>query len=202
MRDYGLGKIYKIISIHTDLIYIGSTIQPLSKRLGGHKRDYKNGHYVSSQEIIKLGDYKIVLIHNFSCKCSDELQAEEQRIIETYDKTKLVNYKRAFTTIEKRREMTKEYREANKEKLKIQRKEYKEVNKDIINIKKKAYREANKDIIKIKRKEYNEANKDNIKEYSEANKDKRKEYNETNKEHRKQQRKYRNYILGELVDIL
>ena len=35
------GKIYKIISINTDKIYIGSTTKSLYERLQGHKRNYK-----------------------------------------------------------------------------------------------------------------------------------------------------------------
>ena len=42
MRDYGKGKIYTIRCLTNDtLIYVGSTIQTLSKRWGGHKRDSK-----------------------------------------------------------------------------------------------------------------------------------------------------------------
>ena len=56
MPDYSKGKIYKLISNHTDDIYIGSTCDLLSKRLYKHKKAfeyYNNGekNYYSSFEI-------------------------------------------------------------------------------------------------------------------------------------------------------
>ena len=43
MPDYSQGKIYTIRCRNDPaLIYVGSTIQPLSKRLGEHKRHSKN----------------------------------------------------------------------------------------------------------------------------------------------------------------
>ena len=46
MRDYSKGKIYKLVC--EDLIYIGSTIQRLSKRKAHHKElynKYLEGNY-------------------------------------------------------------------------------------------------------------------------------------------------------------
>ena len=41
MPDYTKGKIYTIRCKTDDtLIYVGSTIQPLSVRFGGHKKNY------------------------------------------------------------------------------------------------------------------------------------------------------------------
>ena len=40
MPDYSKGKIYTIICRNDpSLIYVGSTIQSLAKRLGGHRKD-------------------------------------------------------------------------------------------------------------------------------------------------------------------
>jgi hypothetical protein len=52
--------------IQTDDVYYGSTTQPLSKRLSGHKAHYKqwqkqNYNYVTSFEIIKYDDCYIEL---------------------------------------------------------------------------------------------------------------------------------------------
>ena len=41
MVDYGNGKVYKIVCNNTGKVYIGSTTQPLSKRLVAHRLDYK-----------------------------------------------------------------------------------------------------------------------------------------------------------------
>ena len=65
-NKYQCGKIYKLISNETDKIYYGSTIEDvLTNRLSGHRKHYKswiNGkyHYVSSFEIIKFKDAKII----------------------------------------------------------------------------------------------------------------------------------------------
>ena len=61
-NKYNSSHIYKIQSSLTDKIYIGSTCQALSQRMAGHMKDYKiylkdnTKRYISSYEIIKLGD--------------------------------------------------------------------------------------------------------------------------------------------------
>jgi len=48
MLDYSKSRIYKIVSDQIDKIYIGSTVEPLSKRMTKHRSDYrrwKNGKY-------------------------------------------------------------------------------------------------------------------------------------------------------------
>ena len=40
-KDYQNGKIYCLRSHKTDLVYVGSTCQPLYKRLNEHKNYYK-----------------------------------------------------------------------------------------------------------------------------------------------------------------
>ena len=41
MPDYSKGKIYTIRSLTDPNIYVGSTIQPLSMRMSGHRSNYK-----------------------------------------------------------------------------------------------------------------------------------------------------------------
>jgi hypothetical protein len=67
MVNYGNSKIYKICDNTNGNIYIGSTVKSLAHRLSQHKSDYKryiDGYYhkVKSFEIIKNGDYEIVLL--------------------------------------------------------------------------------------------------------------------------------------------
>ena len=77
MPNYQQGKIYSIRShSRPDLIYIGSTTQPLSKRMGLH-RDVSSR--CSSKEIIAVGDAYIELIENFPCNDKYELNARENR---------------------------------------------------------------------------------------------------------------------------
>ena len=76
MPNYQQGKIYSIRSVsRPDLIYIGSTTQQLSKRMGGHRR--KRKYNCSSTIIIDIGDAYIELIQNFPCNSVDELEAQE-----------------------------------------------------------------------------------------------------------------------------
>jgi hypothetical protein len=78
------GNIYKIVSDRTDKIYIGSTVKSLEERLEEHENDYElwfnrefeNG-YVSSFEILKYGDYKIILIEEYPCSSYKQLLKRE-----------------------------------------------------------------------------------------------------------------------------
>jgi len=86
MPDYQKGKIYCLRSYQTDLVYIGSTLNPLYKRKGQHKNVYNlwlknNNNYVSSFEIIKYDDAYIELVENYPCNSREELLRREGQII-------------------------------------------------------------------------------------------------------------------------
>ena len=90
MPDYQKGKIYKIISNETDEVYIGSTTQTLSLRLGGHKRNYKKYlnnkySYTTSYNILKYDDVKIILIEECPCDNREQLLKREQYYIDNMD---------------------------------------------------------------------------------------------------------------------
>ena len=78
-------SIYKIVSDKTDRIYIGSTVKSLEERLDEHENDYENwintgfqNGYISSFEILKYGDYKIVLVEELiGCLSYKELHTRE-----------------------------------------------------------------------------------------------------------------------------
>ncbi len=80
MPDYKDGKIYKLVSDKTHLIYIGSTAQPLSKRFYQHKSKKNN---CSSQHLFNISEsnVEIVLIESFPCKNKEELTAREYHYI-------------------------------------------------------------------------------------------------------------------------
>ena len=152
MPNYQNGKIYSIRSYHTDEIYIGSTVNTLSRRMTQHRCDYKTGKKLtSSGEILKYGDAYIELLSLYPCNSKDELEREEGSIIRTMN---CVNKR-----IEGRTQ--KEYYLDNKDKIKEYQKEY---------------RIDNIDKMKLQKKEYDIKNKDKIKQYKKNNKDKRKEY--------------------------
>ena len=66
MPDYSYGKIYKIVSPSTGLVYIGSTCQTLSQRMTDHKKKYNRwlgtGKInTTSYKVIDCGDAEIHL---------------------------------------------------------------------------------------------------------------------------------------------
>jgi predicted GIY-YIG superfamily endonuclease len=86
---YQLGKIYKILDNTNGNIYIGSTCEPtLARRLTNHVSNYKRylkklHRYTSSFEIIKNGNYNIMLIELYPCNSKNELISKERHHIET-----------------------------------------------------------------------------------------------------------------------
>ena len=135
MSNYQNGKIYKIMSNETDLCYIGSTTQTLSRRMADHRRNYKNwlnensNGITSSYEILKYLDAHIVLIEKYPCNDKSELCKKEQEYI---DLTDCVNKVRAFRSYEDRKIYNKEYHQKNKDEILKQKKEYREMNKERI----------------------------------------------------------------------
>ncbi len=159
MVNYSNGKIYKIVSNHTDLIYIGSTAQQyLSQRKTTHN-SYKK---CSSKEILKYDDAEIILIEKYSCNCKDELSAREQYYIDKFraDGFNVVNKNRAFGLDENRMKNNAiEYYEKNKEILKQNRKNYRQNNKEKVKQIDKKYRDNNKELLLQKNKEWFNNNK-------------------------------------------
>jgi hypothetical protein len=186
MPNYQNGKIYAIKSYQTELIYIGSTIRPLSQRLGKHRDNYKKNGKTSSKEILKYPDYYIELIELFPCNSKEELIKREGYFIKQNINI-CVNCYIPGRTI-------KEYYIDNKEQFKEQHKQYYIDNKVHINEQKKQYRLNNKEQINEKSKEYYINNAEKKKQYSLDNKEHIKEYQkqyrlenaEKNKEYQKQ----------------
>jgi hypothetical protein len=155
MNKYNNGKIYKLICNESNLIYYGSTIQPLYKRLNDHRKSYlkfiKNEfHYLTAFEIIKNNNFNIVLVEEFSCENKEQLEARERYYI---DNNKCVNkYKPTRTK--------KEYFEEHKEHLKNLNKQYYINNKNIIQQKSK---EKYKNITEEQRENRNKKARENYK---------------------------------------
>lgn len=140
MPNYQNSKIYKIIDLTNNNIYIGSTTKKLSRRLGSHTSNYKlylNGKYkyITSFEIIKNGDYKIELIEAYPCDRKDQLITREGYYIKNREcvnkniagRTK-IEYLREYYI--KNKHAKKQYREKNKDKILAQCKIYREQNRD------------------------------------------------------------------------
>jgi hypothetical protein len=171
MPDYSNGKIYTIRNREdNNKIYVGSTIQPLYKRLDSHKRDSKRENHKNMKLYIEVNNnwdnWYIELYENYSCNNREELYKKEGEII------------RLIGTLNSRiegRDM-KQYCIDNKDKIK----EYHIENADIIKEYKKKYHIKNADKLKEKSKIHydnnKEKNKERDKQYRIENADKIKEY--------------------------
>ena len=89
-NKYNNSKIYKIVSASSDKIYIGSTCNTLPKRLYDHIKHYKHytidktKPYTTSYEIIKLGDYSIVLAEECNFNNKQQLHEREGHYIKSH----------------------------------------------------------------------------------------------------------------------
>ena len=141
-----IGRIYKITSINTDKIYIGSTTKKLTARLRSHEYDYKkfkNGKYsyVKSYDILEKKEYKIQLLEKIEYETKTELLKREGYYILKY-RDICVNKCVAGRT-------DKQYRTDNADKIK----QYYKDNVEKINEVKRQYRKDNRDKIKEQRNE-------------------------------------------------
>ena len=140
MVNYQNGKIYKLWSIHTDKVYIGSTCNLLSKRFNEHKRKTDT----TSRELLEYGEVKIELIESFSC--NSEIREYQQKYrdnhkedIKEYSKHYVENNKEnkanydliSYQNNKKERiQKQKEYAENNKDRIKKYKKEYYKLKKE------------------------------------------------------------------------
>ena len=116
--DYKNGKIYKLWCLDNDLVYYGSTTQPLHKRLYEHKMK-KNE--CTSKELFKISDnVNIELVENYPCNNRQELGAREGYYIRN---NKCVNKNITGRT---RKEWTEDHREY----IDKQNREYREKTKE------------------------------------------------------------------------
>ena len=111
--DYSKGKIYKIVDLTNDDIYIGSTTQTLDRRWGSHDifRDYDK----------KKENCEIILIEDYPCESKRQLQKREQYHM---DNTECINkYRASGEDMENRKRYQKEYRDNHSSKSSEYKKE-------------------------------------------------------------------------------
>jgi hypothetical protein len=166
------GRVYSIRSHQTPDIYIGSTIQTLSRRMAYHRADYKaylneKQHYISSYEILQYNDAYIELLFEGEFESKNALQKKEGEYQREMD---CVNKQIAGRTQQ-------EYYEDNKEHIVEYQKQYYEENKPQIEEQHKKYYEEHKPQIAEYHKQYQTENKEHLAEYQ-------KQHYEDNKEQR------------------
>lgn len=202
MPNYSKGQIYSIRFYDNDNhIYIGSTVQPLSVRFGGHKRNVCCSLY---QYIHKAynGDFNVCyieLIENFECSNKQALNKREGEMIRQYkadEKYIVINKNIAGRT-------GKEYINENTDKIKIQKQKYREEYAIEIKEYNKEYYEKNKEKIQQNKKQYRqenpEKNKATTKKYKDKNKDMINEYNKQYYQENKYKLKLKNEMKKEVV---
>lgn len=152
MPNYHESKIYKIWSPSTDMVYIGSTTQRLSKRLYGHVKNYKqyvNGkcRFTRSFKIIELGNYRIDLVEKIDCTDRIELLRAEGKVI--LNTKNCVNKQVAGRT-------KKEWRQEHKQKIAEQNAVWYQNNKEKVAEQKAVWYQDNKEIAAERGKLYRE----------------------------------------------
>ena len=157
--DYKNSKIYRLVCSETGNQYIGSTTQPLYKRLHQHKI---KSNTCSSKCLINP---EIFLVENVSCNSKEELHKIERKFIESIDcVNKVIPTRTQKEWYQDNREsiieQKRDYHQNNKEKSK----EYIKINKEKISEHQKEWYKDNKESILGRQKEYNQINKERIRE--------------------------------------
>ena len=154
--DYSKAKVYCIRNYNDSDVYVGSTCQPLSKRMADHriamnskrKRDFNMNLYVKMREY-GAHNFYTELLEEYPCKNKEQLRAKEGEYI------------RSLSTLNKRIEgrTIEEWRKDNEEYLKEHYKSYYSKNKPKIQQYKQEYAIINKTKIQEYKKNYNAINK-------------------------------------------
>ena len=172
-NKYQNGKIYKLWSLDTDDIYVGSTCCPLYKRMYKHRDVFRFGqrsHYKLYREMARLGEasFKIELIEDYPCKNGDELRRREGYWIRELKAT--LNMVMAGRTtkdyylehLEETKEYKKKWQQENKDRLKEKLRTYYQEHRDELLAKQKEYDNTHAEGIKLYKKQYREENKEKI----------------------------------------
>ena len=155
---YANGKIYKITDIGYNKCYIGSTVQPLCKRMEGHRTNFKQfmmGKTLFTTSFGLFEEYgiencKIELIEEFPCDTKEQLLKQEGYYIRH---TECVNKTVPDRT---KKESNQEYYLLKRAKLIEQNRQHYEKNKAEIAEHNKQYREKRKEEIAEQQKQYYE----------------------------------------------
>lgn len=139
-KDYSNGKIYRILNTIDDDCYIGSTTQPLSKRMAKHRRDMSNSskkHRPLYTKMLEYGADKfyIELVEDYPCENVEQLCKREGELIrqlgtlnvEVAGRSK-VEYRAECK--DRIKEQNHKFYTNNKEKILERNKEYKNQNSD------------------------------------------------------------------------
>lgn len=145
INKYHNGKIYKIVNDIDDKVYIGSTCQPLYKRLFEHKlrvKHDKNRQLYKHYNDIGVEQMKIILVEEYKCNNKMELLKKEREYIENIDQSIRLN--RTIPTRDKT-----EWTHCNKDKVKTTQEKYRNNHKEKIKDKRMDNKDKKKEYDKI-----------------------------------------------------
>jgi len=128
-KDYTHGRIYKILNYIDDACYVGSTCQPLAKRMAAHRYnaiEAKKRHLPLYMKMNEYGheNFYIELIEAYPCGNSEELRKREGQFIREFG---TLNNLIAGRTSQ---ENSREYHQNNRETILARKKEYREANRE------------------------------------------------------------------------
>jgi len=147
MVNYQEGRIYKLTVDGSNLVYYGSTTQPLWRRMQLHRSQYQcNKTQCTSKELFEVGTPIITLVEKFPCNSKEELHSRERFYIENnpcVNKCIPGRTPEEYKHTENRKETCVKYYQNNKDRYHEQYLE----NKDKKKAYDKEYREKNKERI-------------------------------------------------------
>lgn len=94
MVDYQNGKIYKVVNNINNCIYIGSTCQPITRRMTEHRREAKTKTtpFYTAMRDVGIDHFRIILVKLFPCNSTAELEAEEYKVMKELQANGVVLY--------------------------------------------------------------------------------------------------------------
>ena len=168
------GRIYKLTSVETDKVYVGSTEMKLNYRMREHKHSYRKYTlskfpYMTAFEVLKYTNAKIELLFEGEFKYRSEMYKLEGEHIQVENSiNKRIEGRTKQEYLESRKDYfkmkKKEYAEANREHLQQKAKEYRQTHKEELRQTYLNYRQNNQDKVTQRRALYKEKNADIIKE--------------------------------------
>jgi len=145
------GRVYKIVNDVDDQIYVGSTVQALSMRMSGHRRDSKKSTKESKLYLFMrsagVNHFKAVLLEEDEFKSKEELRAREHYWIQELRPE--LNCKGAYLNKEQKRESQHKWGKDNPEKLREAKQKWAKNNPSKVREAHRKYRNNNRDKVNI-----------------------------------------------------
>ena len=153
--DYQNGKNYKILNTVDDDCSVGSTTQPLSKRMAKH-REVRNSQAKKDRllytkiRLLGVDDFYIELVEDYPCENLEQLRKHEGYYIREFGTLNHIiagRTKHEWTAgnIDYKKEMYRKYHLENREERLLKIKEYRTNNKEKIEERKRQYYQEHKE---------------------------------------------------------